>query len=374
MSLQNVFIGGLLATSFVGSAMGQSLVNRSVEAIAAEQLSGSLHTVRAVVKTDAEPTTFPMDVSSEVFFLVNGTQTASVLLTGQAESADNPGSPCDFPCELGETCYCHDLPPDCECGFWIALPEVEMNLQPGDEIMVLLRPAPGAWPDGDDSDNQLIQNFNGTPIFWDRYLSAATTTPSPLGDQFFDVWVEVDIVTNYDGELDTTVELDLLINGVSAGPPVPPLPPCNLPITSTQCAAGCGAVCVYMVDDAIGVCEKSETNPNFCPCYAHGYHSANWVGVEIDPDDVIEVTLRPVPGALPELPGFDEDDERIPSPYDQCPADINGDGWVNAADLADLLGAWGPCAGCPADLNNDGEVNAADLAEMLGNWGACDPV
>ena len=53
-----------------------------------------------------------------------------------------------------------------------------------------------------------------------------------------------------------------------------------------------------------------------------------------------------------------------------CP-DLGGDGIVNAADLAVLLGAWGPCPGCPADLNGDGIVNAADLAILLGNWGPC---
>lgn len=54
---------------------------------------------------------------------------------------------------------------------------------------------------------------------------------------------------------------------------------------------------------------------------------------------------------------------------DALPADLNNDGAVDAADLAMLLGAWGPCEGCPADLNNDGVVNAADLAALLGGWG-----
>ena len=45
---------------------------------------------------------------------------------------------------------------------------------------------------------------------------------------------------------------------------------------------------------------------------------------------------------------------------------------VDAADLAQLLGSWGPCVDCPADLNNDGIVNAADLAQLLGNWGPCE--
>ncbi len=52
-------------------------------------------------------------------------------------------------------------------------------------------------------------------------------------------------------------------------------------------------------------------------------------------------------------------------------ADLNGDAVVDAADLALLLGSWGPCpAACPADLNGDGGVDAADLAMLLGNWTA----
>lgn len=46
-----------------------------------------------------------------------------------------------------------------------------------------------------------------------------------------------------------------------------------------------------------------------------------------------------------------------------------GDCVVNAADLAILLGAWGPCADCDADLDGDGQVNASDLAILLGEWG-----
>jgi 1,4-alpha-glucan branching enzyme len=50
------------------------------------------------------------------------------------------------------------------------------------------------------------------------------------------------------------------------------------------------------------------------------------------------------------------------------PADINGDGTVNAADLAVLLSAWGT-ANDAADLNNNGTVEAADLAQLLAQWG-----
>ncbi len=58
-------------------------------------------------------------------------------------------------------------------------------------------------------------------------------------------------------------------------------------------------------------------------------------------------------------------------------SDLNLDGMVDAADLAQLLSAWGPCAeldlahnACAGDLNGDGLVDAADLAMLLGAWGS----
>ena len=51
------------------------------------------------------------------------------------------------------------------------------------------------------------------------------------------------------------------------------------------------------------------------------------------------------------------------------PADINGDGVVDGADLGSLLAAWGPCSRpCPADLNGDGVVDGADLGMLLAGW------
>ena len=58
---------------------------------------------------------------------------------------------------------------------------------------------------------------------------------------------------------------------------------------------------------------------------------------------------------------------RISLPGTNDIADLNGDGRVDAQDLAILLGAWG-LSGGPADMNRDGLVNAADLAILLGRW------
>ncbi len=54
-----------------------------------------------------------------------------------------------------------------------------------------------------------------------------------------------------------------------------------------------------------------------------------------------------------------------------CAPDFNSDGVVNSADLALLLGNWGPCDCCAADLDGDGNVGAFDLALLLGSWGPC---
>lgn len=55
-----------------------------------------------------------------------------------------------------------------------------------------------------------------------------------------------------------------------------------------------------------------------------------------------------------------------------CLGDLDSDGDVDAADLAQLLGAWGGAGlGHPADLDGDGDVGPVDLAQLLGAWGGC---
>ncbi len=83
-------------------------------------------------------------------------------------------------------------------------------------------------------------------------------------------------------------------------------------------------------------------------------------------------------GAAGNTLGFDNlsvEEGQVPcAAVTQCPWDIDGDGFVNAGDLAQLLGNWGPCAdcnNCAPDFNGDCVVNAADLAQLLGNWGPC---
>ncbi len=54
-----------------------------------------------------------------------------------------------------------------------------------------------------------------------------------------------------------------------------------------------------------------------------------------------------------------------------CPADLDGDGTVDGADLGILLSCWGG-SGAECDLDGDGSVDGADLGLMLTAWGPCD--
>lgn len=53
-----------------------------------------------------------------------------------------------------------------------------------------------------------------------------------------------------------------------------------------------------------------------------------------------------------------------------CPGDLNGDGVIGGADLADLLSQWS-LSSVPGDLDGDGTVAGGDLAILLANWGFC---
>ncbi len=52
------------------------------------------------------------------------------------------------------------------------------------------------------------------------------------------------------------------------------------------------------------------------------------------------------------------------------PADLDGDGCVNASDLGVLLSGWGP-DGTAGDLDGDGGVDAADLGILIALWDGC---
>ena len=62
-------------------------------------------------------------------------------------------------------------------------------------------------------------------------------------------------------------------------------------------------------------------------------------------------------------------------PPPECPEDLDGDGWINLADLAILLGNYGQSGMSPedGDFNGDGTVDLADLSQLLSVYGTACP-
>lgn len=89
----------------------------------------------------------------------------------------------------------------------------------------------------------------------------------------------------------------------------------------------------------------------------------------LDSDETARIVDDPsVPNADPLLAidiGADEANFTGAGPAN--PADINGDGHVNGADLAMLLGGWGSYDQS-LDVNGDCTIDAADLGVLLGGW------
>ncbi|MFO0872476.1 MAG: hypothetical protein U0575_00705 [Phycisphaerales bacterium] len=90
-------------------------------------------------------------------------------------------------------------------------------------------------------------------------------------------------------------------------------------------------------------------------------------------DDASEASTFGAPNAWKLCPAgtfVTQDFSRLPESVCQGapanPADLNGDGFVNGADLGILLGQWGGPGS--ADLDGNGTVNGADLGLMLGAW------
>ncbi|MEC9373830.1 MAG: hypothetical protein VYC34_08300 [Planctomycetota bacterium] len=243
-----------------------------------------------------------------------------------------------------------------------------VDLEPGDAVRFILAPGPGGLPEQDTTNDFIRETFDGDPIFWERRLKNVRLEEDAAGahhDRF-----DVDTIgdTN-ERPASLAYIVIILLNGVEVNSDVA----CNgLFIANPGGCDSCGNLCHVADCDGDPITLHCEIQQYFDPtCYCTA--TSVW-GFELPepltPDDEVLVVLRPAPGALPELPGFEEDEEAVR--LDPCPADLDGDGVVGAADLAALLGSWAEF-GVPADFNGDG-VGADDLALLLGSWGPCFPV
>ena len=129
------------------------------------------------------------------------------------------------------------------------------------------------------------------------------------------------------------------------------------------------------VDDASGSAAIAGTGPYFIEgqglaadvqSWIEGEPNHGWIliGDESVEKTACKITSRENP-AVTQLPRLIV--EWGPKPA--RPADINGDGIVNGADLGLQIGDWGPCGDCGGDLDRNGVVNGSDLGLLLASWG-----
>ncbi|MBT8484465.1 MAG: choice-of-anchor E domain-containing protein [Phycisphaerae bacterium] len=92
-----------------------------------------------------------------------------------------------------------------------------------------------------------------------------------------------------------------------------------------------------------------------------GLEVAAEVAVSLTTDLTVRISDFAVTGMLMVTFGYDP----------VCPADLDGDGRVEFADLLLVLARWGPCDACGADVTGDGFVDFRDLTTILAAWGSC---
>jgi hypothetical protein len=119
---------------------------------------------------------------------------------------------------------------------------------------------------------------------------------------------------------------------------------------------------------ALGIADPACAQPNWADCVRVWGASCQQGGCRMEPD--FEVLQHGLPWQGAETDCSDGDGDGF---SDECPPgpreDFNFDGFVDAADLSILLGAWGEAAP-RIDLDASGVVDAADLAAFLSQWGS----
>ena len=289
------------------SATARPVSNRAVAAIAVLARNDDTHDIQGVITISSQGIVENSDESFRVETLINDTVVAAKDYTIEAR----PSARGCTGCLRNQECICHSLPSglqSCICGGF-TLPTEPYNTRLPANAVVTMRvtPLPGTLPDPDAQDDSSTQDFEGKDIYWDREIRAvrAVPTASSRADAgLFDVIVDLDVKARYEGPLDTAAEIVLVVNGTTAGRRYRASDslywnPCG------QCKTGCARN-----PDGVftGICEI-QGPPLNCECTA-SHAGTVFEAILLQPGDVIEVEVVPVAGALPELPGREDNDDR----------------------------------------------------------------
>ncbi|MCA9727532.1 MAG: hypothetical protein KC729_07600 [Candidatus Eisenbacteria bacterium] len=322
-------LGASLAGVFIAtSADAQTLYDRKAMALSILEDATGQPTVHAWGTIQVADSSVPADLSTDLELLVNGLLVDSasfdITIDGNPGGSCSAGPPCNGSCGSGSVngqnvtlrCFkdCVGASCDCTCGLWIS---AELNptvpIVYGDEIMVILRPAPGAVPETDTADDACVVRYAEQQVYWNRRIDSVQLVPVPGGGNVYDV--EVDGYVEYNGapgrDLVLDIEAELVVNGtiVAVVPGVfEAHPPYGTPDDyAGYCVSGCIATCGY-----VNALPATCSNGPDCACGSP--LDLRIPGQVLDPTgDEIMVILRPAPGTLPELPPFEDDDSAGPN-------------------------------------------------------------
>jgi hypothetical protein len=358
--------------------------NRKIEAISVMPVpaGGGFFDVTVYLSVEASGAfAGPLDLGTQALVLRNSSALGvlSFEVSAQPAGGEVCGGGCDFP----EVCHCGTNPAtgvfSCQCGPFLAWASTSGALQPGDEITVIIYPAPGAVPESDQSDDERSMSFNGEALSWNRTILGATVVPASggsAGGSLFDIFVDVAIEANYEGLLRLPSVAGLRLNGSVVEEA--PLDSLDLDLAWNQCAvAACDDSIACVMDPSgpfLGTCQPDEDGPFACGCLYHPEPDIVFPSMHLSPGDEITVIIYPAPGALPSLPGFPDDDSIEVQLPGLCPADVSGDSIVDVQDIVAIILDWGctsPPDDCPGDVNDDGSVDVADLVAAILAWGPC---
>ena len=375
----------VLAAAAAGRAMAQTPppFDRAAGPIAIVPAKGGGFDIHATWQFGVEPLSILLNLSTEVVLHVNGTpvasQTFELFVDTTSASSCMDGTNCGGSCGnytldgFADLLLCTTESvgpggPDCACKsprLTATFPGVPLDRS--DQIMILIRPTLGAPGDSNTANDTSQKVFDGDPVFWNRHIANVRV----VGERASELAFEVKTFGNGFAieELSLAHETVIRVNGVQVNSDIA----CEgLFLASPDGCEDCGNTCTAGACGGGTVtlqCEPHEVaGLQTILCYCTSTHSYLVpLPGPVEPDDEIIVLLRPAPGALPELPGLEGDDEE---PVNPCPADLDGDGTVDGADLAALLALWngGDSAG---DINGDGNTDGADLAALLAAWGDC---
>lgn len=338
-----------------------------------------------------DPSTMTQDLTADLELSVNGvvrqTVTAIALSLGASDctvSGSCSGGQCgswDNGVLVGDgTCRDTSMSPgvtDCACGFWFATEFPEETIAAGDQISLVLTPAPGSQPDSNTTDDFFSLTYDGGTVAPNRRIAALSRSDNPSGgtDLDFEIVLErgpssvpLDLsfaVEIYNSNSLGTAEIEFV--EVATGSES--LTSCDGPLACGSPPDGCALWTIAQVPVG-GTCQFSPSQQNCLCSYSIAYV---FDAVPIDPDEGVIIVLRPLPGALPELPGFPDDEEEVDpttAENDFVRGDCNADGGYDIGDAIALLaelfssGAPGPCADA-CDSNDDGGKDIGDAVYIL---------